>query len=88
MIYATKCIGEEWNSKYVNSVNKFCKKNDLHILTDNNTLFLNGICYPYQRDVFSYYEKINHILNISEKYKERVTYIAVSYTHLTLPTKA
>lgn len=75
MIYATKCIGEEWNSKYVNSVNKFCKKNDLHILTDNNTLFLNGICYPYQRDVFSYYEKINHILNISEKYKERVTYI-------------
>ena len=75
MIYATKCIGEEWNSKYVNSVNKFSKNNELHILTDNPSLFDNGICYQYDRDEFSYYEKINHILNLSEKHKQRITYI-------------
>ena len=33
----------------------------------------------YKRDIFSYYEKINHILKLLETYKQRVTYIDVDW---------
>ena len=32
-------------------------------------------CYEYKRNVFSYYEKINFVLELSKKYKERITFI-------------
>lgn len=75
MIYATMCVGKEWIEKYKTSINNFSKKNTLHILTDNTETFQNTTSYKYNRDVFSYYEKIKFILFLSKKYNERITYI-------------
>lgn len=75
MIYATMCIGEEWIDKYTDSINEFSKSNTLHILTDNINKFNNSIVHQYQRDVFSYYEKINFTLNLVKQYNQRITYI-------------
>lgn len=76
MIYATMCIGEHWCKKYSTLINDFSKKNKIHILTDTPSYFKDGcIIYHYTRDVFSYYEKINHILSLLQKYKTRVLYI-------------
>ncbi len=75
MIYATMCVGKKWVKKHKDQINKFSKTNTLHILTDDNTSFENCICHHYTREVFSYYEKINLILNLSKEYKERIYYI-------------
>jgi hypothetical protein len=75
MIYATMCIGSEWCEKYYNSINTFAETETVHILTDNPTYFPNCINYTYNRDVFSYYEKLNHIMTVSSKLKKRITYV-------------
>lgn len=75
MIFATMCVGKQSTSLYNNSLNSFSKNNNLHILTDVVDLFNDATCYPYTRKVFSYYEKINFILELSKKFKERITYI-------------
>ena len=75
MIYATMCIGSDWVSKYKDSINKFAKENRLFVLTDNISAFKNCNVVKYNRDVFSYYEKINLITNLLSKYKKRITYI-------------
>ena len=75
MIYATMCIGNYWIKKYQEEINKFGKENTLHILTDNPESFEYGVSHMYDRDVFSYYEKINFILYLSKRYNQRVTYI-------------
>jgi len=75
MIYAKMCIGNYWIKKYQEEINKFGKENTLHILTDNPESFEYGISHMYDRDVFSYYEKINFILYLSKRYNQRVTYI-------------
>ena len=79
MIYATMCIGKEWIEKYKEAINHFSKNHTLHILTDDTSLFSNSICYEYTRNIFSYYEKINFILKLSKKYKERIYYIDVDW---------
>jgi hypothetical protein len=75
MIYATMCIGSKWCEEYYNSINTFAKTETVHILTDNPTYFPNCINHFYNRDVFSYYEKLNHIINLSSKFKKRITYV-------------
>jgi len=79
MIYATMCIGKEWIEKYKETINNFSNKNKLHILTDEPIHFKNCITDEYTRDIFSYYEKINFILKLSKKYKERIYYIDVDW---------
>mgnify|MGYP001599901571 CR=1 FL=1 len=74
MIYATMCVGSKWTTKYQHIINAFSSKNHLEVLTDN-TSFENCICHHYTREVFSYYEKINFIFNLSKKYNQRITYI-------------
>ena len=76
MIYATMCVGSEWIDRFKKSINEFSKSNELHLLTDDKSDFNDNITlYRYTRDVFSYYEKIKFILDLSKKYEERITYI-------------
>ena len=76
MIYATMCVGSDWINRFKEDINKFSTTNSLHILTDDSTQFNNtASCYEYTRDVFSYYEKIKFILDLSKTYEERITYI-------------
>jgi len=75
MIYATMCIGSSWVTKFKKSINEFGKNNTLYILTDSPDEFSNCETIIYERDEFSYYEKINLILNLLETHKQRITYI-------------
>ena len=75
MIYATMCIRSDWISKYKDSINRFAKQNKLFVLTDDETYFENCETISYTRNIFSYYEKINLILNLLKKYKQRITYV-------------
>ena len=77
MIYATMCVGDRWNDTHQSSINNFSKNKELHTLTDLPDRYENS--YFYKRDVFSYYEKINHIVNLLETHKQRVTYIDVDW---------
>ena len=75
MIYSTMCIGNEWVAKFKDSINKFGKDNTLYILTDLPEEFPNCETILYTRNQFSYYEKINLILDLLDTHKERITYI-------------
>lgn len=75
MIYATMCIGSDWVNKFKNSINNFANKHSLYILTDLPNEFPSCNTIIYERDEFSYYEKINLILKLLEIHKERITYI-------------
>ena len=71
------CVGTEWCTKHAKYINGFAKNNEVHILTDNPSYFKNCKIYSYDRNKFSYYEKLNHIVNLSSKYKSRITYVDV-----------
>lgn len=93
MIYATMCIGSKWTTKYKDVVNTFGENNILHVLTDLPSISENVITHLYKRKVFSYYEKINFILNLSKQLKERICYIDVDWltpynTDLTFDNKS
>jgi len=75
MIYATMCVGSKWTTKYQHIINAFSSKNHLEVLTDNIDIFDNSYNTLYDRDIFSYFEKINFIFNLSKKYNQRITYI-------------
>ena len=75
MIYSTMCIGKKWVDKFKNSINNFGRKNTLYVLTDLPNEFPDCKTFLYTIEEFSYYEKINLMLDLLEKYKERVTYI-------------
>lgn len=79
MIYATMCVGKDWVNQYYGQIDKFAKTNQLHILTDTPNSFNYGTTHMYDRDVFSYYEKINFILSLSKQYNERITYLDSDY---------
>ena len=69
------CVGSKWTTKYQHIINAFSSKNHLEVLTDNVDIFHNSYNTLYDRDIFSYYEKINFIFNLSKKYNQRITYI-------------
>ena len=75
MIYATMCIGNKWLNKYRDTINVFSSKNHLEILTDTPSGLTGSHITLYERNIFSYYEKINFIFNLSKKYNQRITYI-------------
>lgn len=79
MIYATMCIGEKWCNKFSKSINDFSENFDIRVLTDNIDLFPKCKTYYYERNVFSYYEKLNHIFNLIEETEERITYIDADF---------
>jgi len=77
MIYCTMCIGEEWVDIYSPVINKFSRDREVFVLTDQPDKFeCNTILY--ERDIFSYYEKILLVLNLIKSHKSRVTYIDVN----------
>lgn len=75
MVYATMCIGEKWVDRHQRCINEFGKVNKIFVLTDIPTKFPNCETILYTRKIFSYYEKINLILQLSKEYKERIYYI-------------
>ena len=68
------CVGKKWIDTW-KLIDNFSKDHNLHILTDDIDKFKKTTCYEYKRNVFSYYEKINFVLELSKKYKERITFI-------------
>ena len=58
------CIGSDWVSKHKTAINRFARQNKLFVLTDDETSFENCETISYTRNIFSYYEKINLILEL------------------------
>jgi hypothetical protein len=69
------CVGTKWLTRYQHTLNVFSSKNHLEILTDNPNGLTGSHITLYERDIFSYYEKVNFMFNLSKKYNERITYI-------------
>jgi len=77
MIYCTVCIGEDWCKKYSNIINELATQNTIHVLTDFPEYFDKCKTKKYNRDVFSYYEKIPFTLQLIIEYKNRVVFFDV-----------
>ena len=75
MIYCTMCIGSKWVSIFKDPINRFAKNNELYVLTDIPEEFDNCNTVLYERDIFSYYDKLPFLFNINSTRKERVTYV-------------
>ena len=73
------CVGTKWLTKYQDTLNAFSSKNHLEILTDNPSGLIGSHITLYERNVFSYYEKVNFMFNLSKKYNERITYIDIDW---------
>ena len=75
MIYATFITGEEYRKKYTLQIQNEVKGKDVHILTDKPELFPECKTELYEKEVFSYYDKLTFLLRTVLKRKERVTFI-------------
>ena len=75
MVYATMCVGKEWNREFKKSIKNFAENNILYILTDSPESYQNNLTVKYERKVFSYFEKIRFIFDIIKINSKRVTYI-------------
>ena len=75
MIYCTMCIGSKWVDVFKSSINRFANNNELYVLTDIPEEFDNCNTVLYERETFSYYDKLPFLFNISKSINERVTYI-------------
>ena len=81
MIYATMCIGEEWCKKYSDDINKLGSKKTTHVLTDFPKYFDKCKVKKYNRDIFSYYEKLPFTLNLMIDSKDRVVFVDADFVH-------
>ncbi len=75
MIYATFLTGDEYRKKYTDQVQREVKNKDVHILTDQPELFPDSKTELYDREIFSYYDKLTFLLRTVLERKERVTFI-------------
>lgn len=75
MVYATMIIGEEYCRRYSQQVLQSSFKNTLYILTDYPELFPNCNTIPYTKAVFSYYDKLIFLAELTLEKKQRVTFI-------------
>ena len=75
MIYCTMCIGPKWVNVFKDSINRFAEINELYVLTDIPEEFDNCNTVLYEREIFSYFEKLPFLFNISKSRNERITYI-------------
>ena len=75
-------IGESHSLKYSNDINEFAKHNEVYVLTNYPEYFQNCIIQNYNRNVFSYYEKLPFFLSLVKEYKKRVVYFDVDSINL------
>lgn len=75
MIYCTVCVGKQWVNKESEYIEEFAKNNELFVLTNCPEKFTNSRTKLYSRKEFSYFEKVNFILDLIKEYKTRITYI-------------
>lgn len=75
MIYCTFAVGNFWNTTLRQSgLTPFSKENEVHILTDRPELYPYAKATKYDRDVFSYYDKLPFMFDIIKDRKERVMF--------------
>lgn len=82
MIYCTFIYGKELHDLYSTKLDEFSKKCNLQILTDNPEYFSNANTILYERNEFSYYEKLPFLLSLIKEYKERVLFFDVDSLNL------
>ena len=82
MIYCTVSVGDDLCKRYETSVNELAETETVYVLTDCPQYFPSCKIIEYNRDVFSYYEKIILLINLVTKYKERVTLVDIDALHL------
>jgi hypothetical protein len=75
MIYATFITGEEYGPRYAQQVIREVKGKDVHILTDKPELFPECKTELYDKEVFSYYDKLTFLVRKVLERKQRVTFI-------------
>jgi len=75
MVYATLLVGEEYCEAYSEQVNKEASKGTIHVLTDHPEYFPNGIIHHYNKKRFSYYDKLNFLVELVIKHQQRVTFV-------------
>lgn len=74
MVYCTFIYGKELHDLYSTKLDEFSTKYNLQVLTDKPDYFLNANTTLYERNEFSYYEKLPFLLSLVKKYKERVLF--------------
>jgi len=77
MVYCTFIYGKELHDLYSTKLDEFSKKCNLQILTDRPEYFSNANTVLYERNEFSYYEKLPFLLSLIKEYKERVLFFDV-----------
>ena len=75
MIYATFITGNEYGPRYAQQVVREVKGKDVHILTDKPELFPECKTELYDKEVFSYYDKLTFLVRKVIERKQRVTFI-------------
>lgn len=82
MVYCTLIYGKDWHEKYARTIREEAELNDIYILTSHPEYF-NECRYveKYPREEFSYYEKLNWVLSLVKKLKQRVTYIDADWVY-------
>lgn len=75
MIYATMIVGEEYCKKYYPQVLEASSSNEVYILTDHPELFPECNTVYYNKDVFSYFDKLIFLAELTLEKKKRVTFI-------------
>ena len=75
MIYATMIVGEEYCKRYYSQVLGVSRKSELYILTDHPELFPECNTIQYTKEVFSYYDKLIFLAELTLDKKQRVTFI-------------
>lgn len=82
MIVCTLCVGDYFVKQNYEQINEQGKIHDIHVLTDKPEYFQNHInIYHYNRNIFSYYEKITFCLDIISKLKKRVLYCDADWVY-------
>ena len=74
MLYCTMIYGNELHDSHCIELDEFSKSNELFVLTNQPEYFLNAKTILYDRNEFSYYEKLPLLLSLIQKEKKRVTY--------------
>jgi hypothetical protein len=77
MVYCTLVYGEELHDLHSKELDKFSETHDLIVLTNLPQYFLNAETILYERNEFSYYEKLPFLFSLVKEHKNRVVYFDV-----------
>jgi len=75
MIYATTVVGKEFCDQYSKHINDEGANKALFVSTDHPELFPECSTRLYNREVFSYYDKLIFLIELVIEHKQRVTFI-------------